>query len=231
MLRSSRTACSKVASSIRASDRATPIVVGEGADRLGRHAPAAQPGDGRHPGIVPSRHVPVVHQPEQLPLAQDGVVELEPGELGLLRRPLESRLAHQPVVDVAVVLELERAERVGDALDRVGQPVGEVVQRVEAPRRCRDDSAPRAGCAAAAGRASACWDAPCRSSRGARARRRGTRRRACGAAGRGSPPTGRSRYGLGVPGAVTVPRPSRISSSLCESTYALPARTSASAIS
>jgi len=43
--------------------------------------------------------------------------------------------------------------------------------------------------------------------------------------------TPRSRYGLGVPGTVTVPLPSRISSSLCESTYAFPARTSASAIS
>ena len=41
----------------------------------------------------------------------------------------------------------------------------------------------------------------------------------------------RSRYGLGVPGVVTVPRPSRICSSFCESTYALPFFTSDSAIS
>ena len=43
--------------------------------------------------------------------------------------------------------------------------------------------------------------------------------------------TVRSRYGLLVPAAITVPRPSRICSSSCESTYAFPADTSRSAIS
>jgi hypothetical protein len=34
-----------------------------------------------------------------------------------------------------MVLEFQRAERVGDALDRVGLAVGEVVARIDAPRR------------------------------------------------------------------------------------------------
>ena len=131
------------------------------ADRVGEGADA--PRASRRGGAVPRSSacrgssqpvdVPFVHEPEQLPLAQHRVVELEPGELGLLRRPLEARLAHEPVVELAVVLELERAERVRDALDRVGQPVGEVVQRIQAPRRRRCGSAPRGGSAAAADRA------------------------------------------------------------------------------
>ena len=133
MLRSSRTAYSKVASSIRASDRATPILSAKARIASGVTPRRRSPAMRGHPRIVPSRHVPIVDQPEQLPLAQHGVVQLEPGELGLLRRPLESGLPHQPVVELAVVLELEGAERVGDALERVGQPVGEVVQRIDAP--------------------------------------------------------------------------------------------------
>ena len=43
--------------------------------------------------------------------------------------------------------------------------------------------------------------------------------------------TVRPRSGLAVPGTVTVPRPLRIASSLCESTYAFPAPTRLSAIS
>ena len=43
------------------------------------------------------------------------------------------RLLDEPVVERPVILELERADRVRDALDRVRLAVGEVVQRVDAP--------------------------------------------------------------------------------------------------
>ena len=54
------------------------------------------------------------------------------------------------------------------------------------------------------------------------ARRRGTRPPSCAEQSRGSPPTERSRYGLFLPGSVSVPRYSRISSAVRSSTYALP---------
>ena len=77
--------------------------------------------------------MPFVHQAQQLALAEHGVVELQTRELDLLGRIFKAGLAHQPVVDVPVVLELERAQRAGDAFDRVGQPVRKIIQRIQAP--------------------------------------------------------------------------------------------------
>ena len=104
-------------------------------DRLGRHAPAAEPGDGGHPGVVPPLHVLLLHETEELPLAQHRVVQVQPGHLVLMGPGLlEAHLLQQPVVDLPVVLELQRADGVGDVLEGVGETVGEVVEGVDAPR-------------------------------------------------------------------------------------------------
>ena len=50
-----------------------------------------------------------------------------------MRARRHRQVLDQPVVERPVILELERAERVGDALDRVRLAVREVVQRVDAP--------------------------------------------------------------------------------------------------
>ena len=153
MLRSLRTACSNVASSVRAGLRATPPSRTNVAQRL----PASRR-DGACPRSSacadrPTRHEPFVHEAQQLSLAHHRVVELEARELRLLRRTLEPALADEPLVDVVVVLELERAERVRDPLDRVGQRVREVVQRIEAPRVALPVVRARDECAAGADRA------------------------------------------------------------------------------
>src|SRR5207237_2313067 len=83
--------------------------LGEIPDRFRRHTATSDAGDGRHPWIIPPADEPVVHEAQQLALAQDGVVQLEARELYLRRRMLESRLADKPIVDLAIVLELERA--------------------------------------------------------------------------------------------------------------------------
>jgi hypothetical protein len=74
-----------------------------------------------------------------------GIVEVEPRELVLVRavarRLAAGELGHGrgaggrdgPVVELAVVLELEGADRVGDALERVRQRVRVVVHRIDAP--------------------------------------------------------------------------------------------------
>ena len=118
-----------------------------------------------------------------------------------------------PVVELAVALELERADRVRDALERVLEAVREVVERVDAPRVAGAvvmrvlDAEDRRVAHLHVGRR----HVDLRAQR--RARRPRTRPRACGGRGRGSPRRVRSRYGLCFPGSVTVPRYSRISSS------------------
>ena len=186
MLRSSRTACSNVASSVRCGLRDTPAV------SANARSPSGVTPRRRMPQIVGMRGsshpltMPVVHETQQLSLAQHRVVELEPRELRLLRRTLEAALAHEPLVDVVVVLELERAERVRDALDRVGQRMSKVVQRIQTPRVAlpvvmRVPNAQQQRIAHDHVRMRHVDLA-----RAARARRRGTRRPSCAAADRDS---------------------------------------------
>ena len=60
--------------------------------------------------------------------------QLEAGELGLVRLLVgERELFEEPVVERAVAVELEGAQRVGRALDRVALAVRPVVGRVDHP--------------------------------------------------------------------------------------------------
>jgi len=102
-------------------------------DGRGRIAPAAHGGEGRHAGIVPAGHAALLDQAAQQALGHDGPGQVEPRELDLARRVGEPGLPHDPVVQRAVDLVLQRAQRMGDALQRVLQRVLEVVHRVDAP--------------------------------------------------------------------------------------------------
>ena len=122
--RSSRTQNSSLPMSTDGVDLGHADQVGEGPDGLGPVAPPAHPGDRRHAGVVPARDVPVVHQGQELALAHDRVVEVQPGELVLVGPhvavPLrDAGAVDHPVVQLAVVLELQRADRMGHALDGV----------------------------------------------------------------------------------------------------------------
>ena len=103
------------------------------ADPLSRESAPAQAGEGRHPRVVPAAHEPFGDEPKENALREHRVGQIEPGELDLARARRDRQVLDQPVVQRSVDLELERAERVGDALDRVGLAVGEVVRRVDAP--------------------------------------------------------------------------------------------------
>ncbi len=110
----------------------------EGPYGLGRVAPAPQAADGGHAGIVPAPHDAVLHQLEQAALAHHRVGEVQAGELDLTRqRPLEELcfdiLFQEPLVEGAVVLELQGADGVRDGLEGVRYAVGVVVHGVEAP--------------------------------------------------------------------------------------------------
>src|SRR5262249_46910790 len=104
----------------------------EGPYGLRRVAAPADAADGRHARGVPAADVTALHQLQQLALAHHRVGEVQPGELDLLRG-VDTEFTDVPVVQRAVVLELQRANRMRDALDGVRLAVGEVVHRVDAP--------------------------------------------------------------------------------------------------
>ena len=96
-------------------------------------AAAAQAADGGHSRVVPAVHLFGLDQLAQVALAHDGVGDVQAGKLVLVGLVLKADVVHNPVVQRAVVFKLDRAQRVGDALQRVLDGMGEVVQRVDAP--------------------------------------------------------------------------------------------------
>ena len=102
-------------------------------DRLRCVAPPAHAGDGGHPGIIPSLYVFLHDQLDQPSLAQDRVAQVETGELDLLRMIFHSQLVQKPIVQGAVVLEFQGADRVGNPLNGIREAMGKVVHRVDAP--------------------------------------------------------------------------------------------------
>ena len=99
-----------------------------------RGVPAStQPGNCRHAGIVPAVDMPFLHKRQQLTLAQDGVGQVQSGELNLARVAINLNIIQHPVVKRPVHLKLQCAQRVGDALNRVRQAVREIVHRVDTP--------------------------------------------------------------------------------------------------
>ena len=106
----------------------------EAADRGGGIAPAAQAAQGGHPGIVPAGDIVLLHQPAELPLAHDGVVDAQPGKFDLPGLVIgDGHVADHPVVQGPVGLKLQGAQAVGNALQGVLDGVGKVVHGIDAP--------------------------------------------------------------------------------------------------
>ena len=150
---------------------------------------------------------------EQLALAQHRVGEVQPRELDLLRVAGQvGELLDEPVVQRPMVLELQRAQRVRDASrgNRKSRARSRTSGRCTTCRRCGDDA--RAGCGYIIGsRRFMFGDAmsifarsTCEPSGNSPARMRSN--------SRGSRPSADRGTGSSVPGCVSVPRYSRISS-------------------
>ena len=131
--RSSRRQCSRKANSTVEAALLTPLRSEKLRMDAGGVAPAAQAAEGGHAGVVPAGDPPSSTKLAQLALAHDGVVDAQPGELDLPGLGGDRAVGDHPVVEGAVVLKLQGAEGVGDALQRVLQGVGEVVHGVDAP--------------------------------------------------------------------------------------------------
>ena len=103
------------------------------ADGGGGITTAAHAGNRRQAGIVPTAHTVFLHQLEQLALAHHRVGEVEPRKLDLARLAGHRAVFNEPIVKRAVVLELQRAKRMGDMLQGILQGMREVIHRVDAP--------------------------------------------------------------------------------------------------
>ena len=114
-------------------DLGYPDALAESPDRFGGVAPAAQTRDRRHPGVIPAPDVPLGDQGEKPAFAQHGVAQVESGKLDLLRVAACIDVLQKPVVERPVVLELQGADRMGDALQGIGKRMSVVVHRIDAP--------------------------------------------------------------------------------------------------
>ena len=132
LLRSSRTQYSILPRSITLSRLATPTISAKARTEAGVYPFAAQGADRRHTRVVPAHDGALLHEFQQFAFRHHRVGQVQPRELVLVRRPDAERL-DEPVVERTVDVEFERADRVGDVLDRVALPVGVVVHRVDAP--------------------------------------------------------------------------------------------------
>ena len=106
--------------------------VAEGPDSFGGVAAPAQPGKGRHARVVPATDMALFHQLQEQALAHERIGEGQPRKLDLAGM-VDLERVEQPVVEGAVHFKFQRAERMGDALDRVFQSVGEIVGGVDTP--------------------------------------------------------------------------------------------------
>ena len=102
-------------------------------DGFGGVAATTQTGDGRHTRVVPALNVLVGDQQVQLTLGHHGVFEIQAREFVLTRMHRDADVVQHPIVQAAVVLELQGTQRVGNAFQRIADAVGEVVHRVDAP--------------------------------------------------------------------------------------------------
>ena len=105
----------------------------EAADGGGGVSPAAQATQRGHPGIVPAGDIVLLHQLAELPLGHHRVVDAQPGKLDLPGMGRQLTVLDDPVVQGPVRLELQRAQAVGDALQRILNRMREVVHGINAP--------------------------------------------------------------------------------------------------
>ena len=90
----------------------------ETANGLWRVAASAQSTERRHAGIVPASHVFFLHELQQLALGDNGVGQVQSGELDLLW-VVDAQLVDEPIVEGTVILEFECADGVRDAFLRI----------------------------------------------------------------------------------------------------------------
>ena len=72
-----------------------------------RHTPATQTGNRRHARVIPAADMTLFHQLDQLAFRKRQMRHVQTREFGLLRARRHGQVFDQPIVERAVVFELE----------------------------------------------------------------------------------------------------------------------------
>ena len=102
-------------------------------DRRGGIASSTETADGGQTGIVPAVDHIVLNKIAEISLGHNGVGDVKSCEFSLHRGDLKAYIVKHPLVKRTVVLELKRAERVGDTLKCVLNRMSVIVKRIDAP--------------------------------------------------------------------------------------------------
>src|SRR2546425_3382652 len=95
----------------------------------------SKPAQRGHARIVPPIDGTLRHKREQLSLAQDGIAEIQPSKFNLNGARRYRQLFQAPIVKWTVIFEFQRAKRMRNVLERIGDWMCIVVHRVDHPFR------------------------------------------------------------------------------------------------
>ncbi len=98
-------------------------------------ATTTQSGNGRHPWIIPACYVSFFHQLTKLSLTSNGVGKVQTGKLNLTRASIyiKAYRLQQPVIKRTMILKLQGADGVGNALNGIRERMCEIIHWVNAP--------------------------------------------------------------------------------------------------
>mmetsp|Transcript_476 Transcript_476/g.1572 ORF Transcript_476/g.1572 Transcript_476/m.1572 type:complete len:465 (+) Transcript_476:764-2158(+) len=105
----------------------------EALERLGSHATPSHTAQRRHARVIPAVHHLCLDQLEQFALGRQVISNVKASKLELQGCLVDRQVCREPVVQLAVRVELHGADGVGDALNGVLLSVGKIVQRINAP--------------------------------------------------------------------------------------------------
>ncbi len=105
----------------------------KGTNRFRRHPSAPEAFQGGKARIIPSGHQFLADQFEKLALAHHRGSEIQSGEFDLLRTMWSVGFGNDPIVEGAVILKLQGADRVRDSFDGIRQGVCKVIRGIDAP--------------------------------------------------------------------------------------------------
>ena len=105
----------------------------EVADGLGGVAAASQAGESGHAGIIPAGYIAALNKGAQLALGHNGVVDAKACKLDLAGSAGYIGVVDYPVVERTVILVLQRAQRMGNALKCILNGMSKVIHGEDAP--------------------------------------------------------------------------------------------------
>src|SRR6187549_2027566 len=99
----------------------------ECAERLGEISTTLHPRQGRHARVIPTFYVATLYQELETSFTEHDERDGQLGKLNLPRHRVKSpNVFDEPIVERAMILKLERAQAMSDALERIGQRMSKI---------------------------------------------------------------------------------------------------------